>query len=143
MAASFNKVLILGNLGSDPEVAYLSGGQAKATFNVATNDTWTDKAGVRQERTEWHRIVVWDKLAERCKEYLRKGRTVFVEGRLQTRQYDDKQGIKRYVTEITALSVQFIGTGTAGRPQQDAPVAEPAGREPDAVPAITDEDVPF
>lgn len=104
-----NKVLLIGRLGTDPEVRYTSNGGAVANFNVATNESWTDKAGQKQEKTEWHRIVVWGKLAELCGQYLSKGRQVFVEGKLQTRDWQDKEGQKRYTTEIVAQSVQFLG----------------------------------
>lgn len=145
--SSLNKVLILGNLGSDPELKMLPSGQAVAQFNVATNDVWVDKGGQRQERTEWHRIVVWGRQAEQCAQYLKKGRTVFIEGRLQTRQWDDKTGQKRYTTEIVANNVQFIGgQGQGGRFEDQAPMPEPTGRD---LPqgggggVISDEDVPF
>ncbi len=108
--ASLNKVMLIGNLGQDPEVRFTPAGQAVATFNIATSERWTDKAGQKQEKTEWHRIVVWGKTAENCKEYLSKGRPVFVEGRLQTREWTDKEGKKRYTTEVVASLVQFLGT---------------------------------
>jgi single-strand DNA-binding protein len=92
---SVNKVIVVGNLGKDPETRYTPGGQAVANFTVATNESFTDKGGQKQERTEWHRIVCFGKLAELCKEYLSKGRQVYLEGRLQTRQWDDKDGNKR------------------------------------------------
>ena len=107
--AGVNKVIIVGHLGADPEVRYTQGGQAVASFNIATSETFNDKNGERQERTEWHKIVVWAKLAELCGEYLRKGRQAYIEGRLQTRQWDDKDGNKRYTTEIVAQTVQFLG----------------------------------
>jgi single stranded DNA-binding protein (ssb) len=110
--ASVNKVIIVGNLGRDPEVRYTTSGQAVANFSVATSDRWTDKSsGQPQERTEWHRIVVWGKQAENCGKYLKKGRSVYIEGRLQTRDYADPKDStqKRYVTEIIANQVQFLG----------------------------------
>src|SRR5690606_24339351 len=98
-----NKVILLGRLGVDPEGRFTQGGQAVATFRMATSENWTDRnTGQRQERTEWHRIVVWGRLAELCGEYLRKGRQCFVEGRIQTREWQDKEGQKRYTTEIVA-----------------------------------------
>ena len=109
MAGGVNKVILIGNLGKDPEVRFTSGGQAVANFTIATNDSWTDKQGQKQERTEWHRIVVWGKLAELCGEYLSKGRQCFVEGRLQTREWTDKEGKKNYTTEVVAQNVQFLG----------------------------------
>jgi single-strand DNA-binding protein len=107
--ASVNKVFLVGNLGADPEVRYTANGGAVANFRIATTDVWNDKSGQRQERTEWHRIVVWGKQAEHCGEYLRKGRAVHVEGRLQTREWEDKEGQKRFTTEINADRVTFLG----------------------------------
>ena len=107
-----NKVILIGNLGADPEVRFTPSGQAVANFRIATNESWTDKSsGQKQERTEWHRIVVWGKLAELCGEYLKKGRQCFVEGRLQTREWTDKEGKKNYTTEVVANNVQFLGGG--------------------------------
>ncbi len=109
--SGINKAMIIGRLGQDPEVKYTPNGQAVANFTVATSENWTDKAtGSKQERTEWHRIVVWGRLAELCKDYLKKGRQVYIDGRLQTRSWDDKEGKKRYITEIVANTVQFLGT---------------------------------
>jgi single-strand DNA-binding protein len=111
MAGSLNRVMIIGNLGQDPEIRYTANQTPVATFNVATTDFRTGADGQRQETTEWHRIVVWSKMAENCAKYLAKGRTVFVEGRLQTRSWDDKQtGQKRYQTEIVAQNVQFLSS---------------------------------
>jgi single-strand DNA-binding protein len=106
-----NKVILVGNLGKDPEVRYTPGGQAVANFTIATNENWTDKSGQKQERTEWHRIVVWGKLAELCSEYLSKGRQVYVEGRLQTREWNNKEGAKQYTTEVVATQVVFLSGG--------------------------------
>lgn len=114
MAGGVNKVILIGNLGADPEVRFTPGGQAVANFRVATNESWNDKNGQKQERTEWHRIVVWGKLAELCGEYLKKGRQAYVEGRLQTREWTDKEGKKNYTTEIVANTVQFLGGGGRG-----------------------------
>jgi single-strand DNA-binding protein len=111
---SVNKVILLGRLGQDPELKYTPSGAAVCNFSVATSETWTDKnSGQKNEKTEWHRIVVWGKLAELCNQYLSKGRQAFIEGKLQTRSWDDKDGNKRYTTEISATTVQFIG-GQAG-----------------------------
>jgi len=107
--ASVNKVILVGNLGRDPELRYTPSGQAVANFTLATNDNYTDKSGERQERTEWHRIVVWARTAELCSQYLSKGRPVYLEGRLQTREWEDKEGVKRQTTEIVANTVQFLG----------------------------------
>ena len=114
MAGGVNKVILLGNLGADPEVRFTPGGQAVANFRIATSESWNDKNGQRQERTEWHRVVVWGKRAEVCSKYLSKGRQVYVEGRIQTRTYDDKDGNKRYITEVIAADVQFLGGGGKG-----------------------------
>ncbi len=121
---SVNKVTVLGNLGKDPEVRYTPGGQAVANFTIATNESWTDKAtGNKQERTEWHKIVVWGKLAELSGEYLSKGRQVYVEGRLQTREWADKEGKKNYTTEIVAQQVVFLSSGERGAGRGKAPGA--------------------
>lgn len=115
---SVNKVILLGRLGQDPELKYTPGGSPVCNFSVATTEAWTDKQGQKQEKTEWHRIVVWGKLAELCNQYLSKGRQAFIEGRLQTRSWDDKDGNKRYTTEILATTVQFIGGATASQGSQ-------------------------
>lgn len=107
--ASLNRATIIGNLGSDPEVRSTQAGQAVGNFTVATTEVW-GTAEDRKEQTEWHRIVVWGKLALTCGQYLKKGRQVYVEGRLQTRSYEDDAGIKRYTTEIVAREVQFLGS---------------------------------
>jgi single-strand DNA-binding protein len=111
MAGGVNKVILVGNLGADPDMRYTPSGQGVCELRVATSESWNDKNGQRQERTEWHRIVVWGKRAEVCSKYLSKGRQVYVEGRIQTRSYDDKDGNKRYITEIIAADVQFLGGG--------------------------------
>lgn len=109
MARGLNRVMLIGHVGRDPEMKYTPGGMAVATFSVATNDSFKDKEGKLQERTEWHRIVAFGRTAEVMGEYLKKGQQVYVEGRLQTRSWDDDKGQKRYITEIVALSVQFLG----------------------------------
>lgn len=114
---SVNKVILLGRLGQDPELKYTPGGSAVCNFSMATTESWTDKQGQKQEKTEWHRVVVWGKLAELCNQYLAKGRQAFLEGRLQTRSWDDKDGNKRYTTEILASTVQFIGGPSANANQ--------------------------
>jgi single-strand DNA-binding protein len=106
---SVNKVILVGRLGQNPEVKYTPSGAAVANFSIATNESWVDKSGQKQERTEWHRIVVWGKLAELCSQYLTKGRQAYVEGRLQTRQWQDKEGVTKYTTEVQAQTVQFLG----------------------------------
>src|SRR5271167_3381085 len=110
---SVNKVILVGRLGQNPEVRYTPSGAAVANFSVATNESWTDKSGQKQERTEWHKVVVWGKLAELCAQYLAKGRQCYLEGRLQTRQWQDKDGQTKYTTEVQAQTVQFLG-GQAG-----------------------------
>jgi len=119
---SLNKVMLIGNLGSDPELRHTTSGQAVASFNVATNESWGGKdGGERQERTEWHKIVMWARLAEIANEYLRKGHKVYIEGRLQTRQWQDQQGNKRYTTEIVAQTMLMLG-GRGGGQMGDAPM---------------------
>jgi single-strand DNA-binding protein len=112
MAGGVNKVILVGYLGADPDMRYTPSGQGVCELRVATSESWNDKNGQRQERTEWHRIVVWGKRAEVCSKYLAKGRQVYIEGRIQTRSYDDKDGNKRYITEIIAADVQFLGGGS-------------------------------
>src|SRR4051812_32635673 len=112
MAGGVNKVILVGHLGADPDMRYTPSGQGVCELRLATSESWNDKNGQRQERTEWHRVVVWGKRAEVCSKYLAKGRQVFVEGRIQTRSYDDKEGHKRYITEIIAADVQFLGGGS-------------------------------
>lgn len=141
--ASINKVLILGNLGADPELAYGPSGQPVARFNVATNEVYLDREGNRQEHTEWHRVVVWGKQAENCKEYLRKGRTVFVEGRIRTREWMDKQGQRRFTTEIIAQNVQFLWGPNRTQEENGAGIVEPPTTDTSEPPAIVDEEVPF
>ena len=106
---SVNKAILIGRLGSDPEVRYTQGGSAVANFNMATSERYTDKGGQQQEKTEWHRIVAWGRLGEICGQHLRKGRQVYVEGSIQTREWQDRDGNKRYTTEIKASTVQFLG----------------------------------
>jgi len=107
--SSVNRAFLIGNLGADPEVRYTNSGSPVANFRIATSEQWTDRDGQRQERTEWHRIVVWGKQAELCGEYLSKGRSVCIEGRIETREWDDRDGNKRYTTEIKADRVTFLG----------------------------------
>ena len=125
---SVNKVILVGNLGKDPEVRFTGTGRAVARFPVATSEVWNDNDGQRQERTEWHNVVVWGKQAETCGQYLAKGRQVFVEGSIRTRQYDDKEGNKRYITEVIGQRIQFLG-GRGGGGGSDSPrhVDEPPG----------------
>lgn len=111
--SSVNKCYLLGRLGKDPELRETGGGGAVCNFSVATSESWTDKDGQKQEKTEWHRIVAFGKLSEICSKYLSKGSQCFVEGKLQTRSWEDKNGNKKYTTEILASSVQFIGSNSS------------------------------
>src|SRR4051812_34347838 len=146
---SVNKVLLIGRLGNNPEIRYTNTGTAVANFNLATSESWNDKQGQKQERTEWHRVVVWGKLAELCEKYLAKGRQCFVEGRLQTRSWDDKDGNKRYTTEIVANTVQFLGGPNAQPSQHQGATAAPGMNEPvGEMPAVqesafTEDEIPF
>ncbi|MGP1715550.1 MAG: single-stranded DNA-binding protein [Methylophilus sp.] len=114
--ASVNKVILVGNVGKDPDVRFMPNGEAVANFSIATTENWKDKSGVKQEKTEWHNIVIYRKLAEIAGEYLRKGRPVYIEGRLQTRKWE-KDGVTRYTTEIIADQMQMLGDGNGGGQQ--------------------------
>ncbi|SCZ85080.1 single-stranded DNA-binding protein [Nitrosomonas mobilis] len=116
--ASLNKVMLIGNLGRDPEIRYMPSGDAMANLNIATTDTWKDKTGEKQERTEWHRIVMFGKQAEIAGEYLKKGSQIYIEGRLQTRKWTDKSNVERYTTEIVADRMQMLGS-RSGASYQD------------------------
>ena len=144
---SVNKVILVGNLGRDAELRYTPGGAAVATLNLATTEVWNDKQNQRQEKTEWHRVVLWGKQAESLQEYLTKGKQIYVEGRLQTRQWDDKDGNKRYTTEIKADRVTLLGGGGAGRGggmERGATHAGGGGMDDHApMEPITDDDIPF
>jgi single-strand DNA-binding protein len=151
---SVNKVILVGNLGRDAELRYTPGGAAVATLNMATTEVWNDKGGQRQEKTEWHRVVLWGKTAESLNEYLTKGKQVYVEGRLQTRQWDDKDGNKRYTTEIRGDRIVLLGGGAGGGGGRSGGMSRgggedsmgghgPAsGAEPPDTP-LTDDDIPF
>lgn len=135
---SVNKVILIGRLGADPEIRYTADGQPVATFRLATSERWTDKNGQRQERTEWHRVVAFGRLAEICGEYLAKGRQVYIEGRLQTRSYEDRDGIKRFITEIVAQNMQMLGRREdLAPPSTEAQMSSP---DEDLPP---EEDLPF
>jgi len=143
---SVNKVILVGNLGRDAELRFTAGGAAVSTLNLATTEVWNDKQGQRQEKTEWHRIVLWGKQAESLQEYLVKGKQIYVEGRLQTRQWDDKDGNKRYTTEIKADRITLLGGGGAGgRGGADRGGGGYGGGTPEEPPMepITDDDIPF
>jgi len=138
--ASVNKVILLGNLGSDPELRYTPSGRAVANFSLATHEQWTNKDGEKEERTEWHRIVAWGRLGEICGEYLSKGSQIYIDGRLQTRAWEDRDGNKRYTTEIIAQTMQMLGgvsrkEGEVSSVEESHPVEEPI--------SIPDDDIPF
>lgn len=135
-----NKVILVGNLGQDPEVRYTGGGTAVANLRLATNERWTDKSGQKQERTEWHRIVAWGRQAEVAGEYMRKGQMLYVEGSLQTRQWEDRDGNTRYTTEVKALLLKMLG-GRGGAGSEDYS----SGPEPDfgPEPQVSEDDIPF
>jgi single-strand DNA-binding protein len=140
MSRSLNKVQLIGNLGKDPELKYTPSGVAVATFSIATSESWKDQEGNQQEKTEWHNIVAWRKLAEICGEYLKKGKKVYLEGKLQTRNYE-KDGIKRYVTEIVADQLIMLdGGGGAGKGNSGGTASEST---PMASEAPKDDDLPF
>jgi single-strand DNA-binding protein len=143
---SVNKVILVGNLGRDAELRYTPGGSAVATLNMATTEVWNDKQGQKQEKTEWHRVILWGKQAESLQEYLTKGKQIYVEGRLQTRQWDDKDGNKRYTTEIKADRITLLGGGggrSGGYAGGGDRAGSPAGADEPPVEPITDDDIPF
>jgi single-strand DNA-binding protein len=132
--ASVNRVILIGNLGRDPELRYTQSGQPLTRFSLATNERFK-QGDDWQERTEWHRVVVWGKQAENCAQYLQKGRSVYIEGRLQTRDWEDKEGNKRQTTEIVAQTVQFLGgRGEGGARSAPEPPPAPGGRDGDDIP---------
>ena len=136
-----NKVMIIGRLGADPEVKEISSGNTVTTLSVATSESWNDKQGQKQERTEWHRVVVWGKLAELCGKYLSKGRQLYVEGRLQTRSWEDQNGQKKYTTEVVANNVQFL-SGASEQKTQSSSSAEHQDFGPE--PSFdSNEEIPF
>jgi single-strand DNA-binding protein len=143
MAKSLNKVMLIGNLGKDPELRYTASGVAVATFTIATNESWKDQDGNLQERTEWHNIVAWRKLAEICGEWLKKGKKIYIEGRIQTRSYDDKNtGAKKYITEIVAENMIMLDGGRGA--QSEAPPASGSSLpEPAAGTSTNEEPLPF
>jgi single-strand DNA-binding protein len=146
---SVNKAILVGRLGRDPETRFTSGGQAVCNFSMATDETYKDRNGERQKRTEWHKIVLWGKLGELAQQYLKKGSLVFIEGRIQTRQWDDREGQKRTTTEIVGTGMRFLGgrgDGGAAPSDPDAHSTSGAGmgvEEPAPSVEITDEDIPF
>jgi single-strand DNA-binding protein len=149
MARGINKVILIGNLGQDPEVRYLPNGGAVANLSVATSESWTDKAtNEKKEKTEWHRVVIYQRLAEIAGEYLRKGSKVYIEGKLSTRKWQDKDGVERYTTEIVANDLQMMDgkqdsnqqTTPAAQPRQQAAPQQQAVQQP---PIDFDDDIPF
>jgi single-strand DNA-binding protein len=142
---SVNKAILIGNLGRDPELRYTPSGKAVATFPLATTERWTTQEGQKNESTTWHNIVAWGRQAEVIKEYLAKGRQVYVEGRIVNRSYDDKEGNKRYVSEIVVQNFQFVGgRGAAATDEKDFSQAPPQSEPPPAGDAgDADDDLPF
>ena len=138
--SSVNKVILIGNLGQKPELRNTAGGQPVANFSLATNEKWVDKTGEKKEAVEWHKVVVWGKVAENCAKYLDKGRPVYVEGKITTRQWQDKEGVTKYTTEIQAQTVQFLGGGS-GAPRTESAGSPGAG--PSAPGTFSQDDIPF
>jgi single-strand DNA-binding protein len=147
--SSLNKILLIGHLGRDPEIRYTPDGSPVATFSLATSENWTDKNGSRQEHTEWHNVVAWNKLADLCKKYLTKGRQVYIEGRIRSRDWQDRDGNKRRTTEVIATQMVLLGSRSQGADAGVQPM-EPVNRSiadsdqqsfDDG--GITDSDIPF
>ncbi|MCG9026391.1 single-stranded DNA-binding protein [Laribacter hongkongensis] len=147
--ASVNKVILVGNLGRDPEVRYMPNGEAVCTFSIATTDNWKDKSGQKQERTEWHSIILYRRLAEIAGEYLRKGRPVYIEGRIRSRKYTGKDGVERTAFEIEATELQMLGgleeSGGNARQERGEPAPPPRRQEPKPASNFDDmdDDIPF
>jgi single-strand DNA-binding protein len=147
--SSLNKIMLIGHLGKDPEIRYTAEGSPVANFSLATSENWNDKNGIRQERTEWHNIVAWTRLADLAKRFLVKGRQVYIEGRLQSREYTDRDGIKRRITEVIASQMVLLGSrpqGTdAGVQPMDssAKTVSDSSEPPFGEAGITDSDIPF
>ena len=151
MARGVNKVILIGNLGADPEVRYTPDGAPVANFNLATSESWNDRtSGEKQERTEWHRLVVWRKLAEIAGQYLKKGSKIYIEGKLQTRSWEDQSGQKRYTTEVVVNELQMLdsrgegggGGGGGGISRDPGPAAQAESGPPPAA-AAEEDDLPF
>jgi single-strand DNA-binding protein len=140
---SVNKVILVGRLGADPEKLVTGSGKTVTKFNVATSESWRDGGGQKQEKTEWHKIIVWGAQAETCAQYLGKGRQVYLEGRLQTRQWDDKEGNKRYTTEVVAQRVQFLGSKSDGAKSTDFAAPADTNATPSFDMDAGPDDVPF
>lgn len=144
MAGSINKVILIGRLGKDPEMRFTPNGKAVTNFTMATSEIWNDQNGEKQERTEWHRVVTWGKLAENCAKLLSKGKQVYVEGRLQTRSWDDKDGNKKYTTEIIANNMQILSPmDSQGSRSHDAS-GDPGFNPDESMPSSPEfDDIPF
>jgi single-strand DNA-binding protein len=141
MSSSVNKVILVGRLGKDPELKYTQGGTPVVRFSLATDETWKGQNGEKQQRTEWHNVVAWRKLAEICGQYLNKGKLVYIEGKVQTRNWEDKDGNKRSTTEIVADNmVMLSGKADDSRSERSAPTT---ASDSSSEPSITDEDIPF
>lgn len=154
---SVNKVILVGNLGADPELKYTPSNRPVCRLSVATNEVWKDKSGQKQEKTEWHRVNVWGEQAENCSKFLAKGRMVYIEGRLQTRSWDDKEGKKHYSTEVVADRVVFLGGGSEGGAGaggarrgggksgwgEEPPPSSGPGGDDNGPPPAGDDDIPF
>lgn len=151
---SVNKAILVGRLGRDPETRYTGGGVAVATFSLATDESFKNRNGEKQKKTEWHRCVAWNKLAEIIQQYCTKGMLIYVEGSIGTREWQDKEGVKRWSTEITVRSMKMLGGGKGGNTppehgDEDAPTGGYGGRAPEQAPSaatgteISDEDIPF
>lgn len=138
---SVNKAILIGRLGKDPELNYTAGGKAVAKFSLATSERWTGQDGQKNESTTWHNIVAWGKQAELCKEYLAKGREVYIEGRIDNRSYDDKEGNKKYISEVIVQTIQFLGSRSSG----SAGTADATGEVPTTTRSSSpdDDDLPF
>ena len=139
MARGLNKVMLLGNLGKDPDMKYTSNGTAVTKFSLATTESWKDASGNQVERTEWHNIVIWGKLAEISHQYLKKGSKAYFEGRITTRSYEDKDGNKKYITEVVATDMLMLDRKEASAPQDDSEAIQPpassdAGKQDDDLP---------
>lgn len=144
MARGVNKVILVGNLGADPELKYTASGSPVCKFRVATSEVFKDRDGNKQERTEWHQVTVWGKLAEACAQYLATGRQVYVEGSLRTSSWDDRDGNKRYATGVTAREVQFLGGDASGQTQhRPPPDNSPPPNNSGSGSGYNDDDIPF
>jgi single-strand DNA-binding protein len=139
-----NKVILVGRLGADPQLKYTPSGKATVSFNLATNYVWKDQEGKQQEKTDWHRVTAWGKLAEVMGEWLKKGSPVYLEGRLQTRTYDDANGVKKWITEVVATEMEMLGGGKRGDSGTETPAEAPQAGDAEGIPEPSDaSDLPF